>query len=200
MSDGEGFDAGPFSMLAVSALENHVQTVQLGDQKFAALQRSDGATITQLMIFCRGLLGYDDQQRLCLRNMSGKFDVVEPGDWLVMLSRTAYVIMRLNASESLFSLMPNVALCTPEDRLGRIAQAHVKDVGEGGLTSGVCVECYQVYPCPTYVWATKDRDPLATWDPIDDEPTEEGVVDLVSVTCTNSPTCQCGCDEEGQNG
>ncbi|MEU2924165.1 hypothetical protein ABZ636_03760 [Streptomyces sp. NPDC007251] len=55
-------------------------------------------------------------------------------------------------------------------RLGRIAQAHSKDVGEGGLTSGLCVECDLPHPCPTYSWATTDRDPLATWDPADDEP------------------------------
>lgn len=177
MSD-DGLNAGPFSMMAVSALENHVQTVEIGGKKYAAIQWSDATSVTQLMIFCLGLLAYDDQQKLHLRNMMGGYQRVEPGDWIVMLSRTSFAIMRVDVSESLFSLMPNVALSTPEDRLSRIAQAHKKDVDENGGTHGVCVECYQVWNeeaggCPTRVWATKDRDPLATWDPIDDEP--EGV-------------------------
>lgn len=54
-------------------------------------------------------------------------------------------------------------------RLARIAEAHRKHVGHGGMTSGLCVECELLAPCPTYVWASADRDPaLATWDPIDD--------------------------------
>ena len=180
MSDGGGFDAGPFSMMAVSALENHIETVQLGAQKYAAIRYHDSVNVTQLMIFCRGILGYDDQQRLILRDMKGGGAVVEPGDWIVMVSRTEYRILRVSGSESLFSLMPDVAVSTLEARLSRIAQAHVKDVDENGGTHGVCVECYQVWNeeaggCPTRVWATKDRDVLATWDPIDDEP--EGVED-----------------------
>ncbi|WP_319052656.1 hypothetical protein [Streptomyces europaeiscabiei] len=57
----------------------------------------------------------------------------------------------------------------PKARLARIAEAHSKDVGEGGLTSGDCTECGHPHPCPTYTWATTDRDPLATWDPADDD-------------------------------
>lgn len=57
----------------------------------------------------------------------------------------------------------------PPARLARIAEAHSKDVGPGGLTSGDCTECGHAWPCPTYTWATTDRDPLATWDPADDE-------------------------------
>lgn len=65
---------------------------------------------------------------------------------------------------------PKPAKSTPEERLSRIAQAHVKDVDPNGGTHGLCVECYQNYPCPTYVWASSDqRDVLATWDPIDDD-------------------------------
>jgi hypothetical protein len=53
-------------------------------------------------------------------------------------------------------------------RLSRIAEAHVKEVLVGGLTSGDCTECGHAWPCPTYTWATTDRDTLATWDPSDD--------------------------------
>lgn len=63
-------------------------------------------------------------------------------------------------------------LSTPEDRLSRIARAHRKDVGQLGLTSGMCVECGYGWPCPTYVWATTERWINATWDPADDEPGE----------------------------
>ncbi|MEV7034573.1 hypothetical protein AB0N99_30630 [Streptomyces sp. NPDC093272] len=58
-------------------------------------------------------------------------------------------------------------------RLARIAEAHSKEVGVGGATSSLCNECGENWGqngCPTYVWATTDRDPLATWDPADDEP------------------------------
>ncbi|MFM9703574.1 hypothetical protein [Streptomyces galilaeus] len=57
-------------------------------------------------------------------------------------------------------------------RLARIAEAHSKNVTHGGLTSGECNECGHAWGkdgCPTYVWATVNRDPLATWDPRDDE-------------------------------
>lgn len=57
----------------------------------------------------------------------------------------------------------------PSARLARIAEAHTKHVTVGGLTSGDCDECGQPWPCPTWTWATSDRDPLATWDPADDE-------------------------------
>lgn len=56
-----------------------------------------------------------------------------------------------------------------QTRLDRIAEAHSKHVTTGGLTDGDCTECGHAHPCPTYVWATTDRDPLATWDPADDE-------------------------------
>ncbi|WP_251054063.1 hypothetical protein [Streptomyces sp. ISL-66] len=54
-------------------------------------------------------------------------------------------------------------------RLARIAQGHSKDQSTGGMTSGLCDECEQRWPCPTYAWATTNRDVLATWDPGDDE-------------------------------
>jgi hypothetical protein len=55
-------------------------------------------------------------------------------------------------------------------RLARIAEAHVKDVDEHGGTFGDCAECDQPWPCPTYVWATTDRDALAApWHPTEDE-------------------------------
>lgn len=57
-----------------------------------------------------------------------------------------------------------------QTRLDRIAQAHSKHIGHGGLTDGDCTECGRPFPCPTYTWATTDRDPLATWDPADDDP------------------------------
>lgn len=51
----------------------------------------------------------------------------------------------------------------------RIAEAHHKHVDGHGGTWGECNECGNGWPCPTYVWATTGRDPLATWDPADDE-------------------------------
>jgi hypothetical protein len=54
-------------------------------------------------------------------------------------------------------------------RLSRIAEAHSKHAGDGGLTDGLCIECGLPDPCPTRTWATTDRDTLATWDPADDE-------------------------------
>lgn len=62
---------------------------------------------------------------------------------------------------------------TAAQRLSRIAGAHNKFVGSMGLTSGNCNECELPWPCPTYVWATEERDPCATWDPDDDEVPEE---------------------------
>ncbi|MFI8278549.1 hypothetical protein ACIGBH_27485 [Streptomyces sp. NPDC085929] len=56
------------------------------------------------------------------------------------------------------------------NRLARIAEAHKAYTGGGGLTNGDCNECGYRWPCPTYAWATTNRDPLATWDPDDDEP------------------------------
>lgn len=62
-------------------------------------------------------------------------------------------------------------MATPLQRLQRIAEAHHKWVDEHGGTDGCCIECGYPDPCPTYVWATdENRDPNATWDPIDDEP------------------------------
>jgi hypothetical protein len=58
---------------------------------------------------------------------------------------------------------------TTQARLGRIAEAHRKSVGPGGLTNGLCTECGYPDPCPTHIWATTERDPLATWDPDDDD-------------------------------
>lgn len=55
-------------------------------------------------------------------------------------------------------------------RLARIAQAHTQHVDQHGGTTGDCTECGEPSPCPTSVWATTDRDPLAAWDPADDEP------------------------------
>lgn len=58
---------------------------------------------------------------------------------------------------------------TPEARLARIAEAHHKHVDEHGGTYGLCNECDQMHPCPTYVWATTERDTLNCWDPNDDD-------------------------------
>ncbi len=52
--------------------------------------------------------------------------------------------------------------------LARIAEAHSKAVDSAGGTWGDCVECGWAWPCPTHVWATTDRDPLAPWNPADD--------------------------------
>jgi hypothetical protein len=54
-------------------------------------------------------------------------------------------------------------------RLARIAEAHEKNVGTGGMTNGLCIECGERDPCPTHVWATTERHPFNTWDPDDDE-------------------------------
>lgn len=57
----------------------------------------------------------------------------------------------------------------PSNRLARIAEAHSKSQTSGGMTDGYCDECAHAWPCPTNVWATTDRDTLATWDPADDD-------------------------------
>jgi hypothetical protein len=62
-----------------------------------------------------------------------------------------------------------IVLDRTADRLGRIAEAHCKHLTTGGMTSGDCAECGWTWPCPTYTWATSDRDPLACWNPDDDE-------------------------------
>ncbi|HEX5522700.1 MAG TPA: hypothetical protein VFX53_04580 [Pedococcus sp.] len=54
-------------------------------------------------------------------------------------------------------------------RLARIAEAHHMSIDRDGGTYGDCNECGWAHPCPTYVWATTDRDPLSTWDPADDD-------------------------------
>lgn len=58
---------------------------------------------------------------------------------------------------------------SPSNRLARIAEAHSKNQTSSGMTDGYCDECAHAWPCPTNVWATTDRDVLATWDPADDE-------------------------------
>lgn len=63
-----------------------------------------------------------------------------------------------------------------QERLSRIADAHHKDIGDHGVTSGVCIECGHSWPCPSHVWASTGRDPLAPWDPADDEPLSIEVV------------------------
>jgi hypothetical protein len=61
----------------------------------------------------------------------------------------------------------------PRGRLDRIAEAHSKWVDKHGGTDGMCGECNWRWPCPTYVWATDaERDPLACWNPSDDDPKE----------------------------
>jgi hypothetical protein len=56
------------------------------------------------------------------------------------------------------------------DRLARIAEAHCKNVDESGGTWGDCNECGWSWPCPTYAWATTERDHiLDPWNPSDDE-------------------------------
>jgi len=57
-------------------------------------------------------------------------------------------------------------------RLARIAEGHHQGQFRAGVVSGTCRECDQVWPCPTYAWATTLRDPLATWNPDDDEAEE----------------------------
>lgn len=54
-------------------------------------------------------------------------------------------------------------------RLARIAEGHSKNLTAGGMTSGDCNECGWSWPCPTYVWATTERDYLSVWNPADDE-------------------------------
>ena len=50
-------------------------------------------------------------------------------------------------------------------RLLRITQAHRQNVDIHGGTSGYCIECELVWPCPTYRWATEDGlDINCTWD------------------------------------
>lgn len=71
-----------------------------------------------------------------------------------------------------------------QQRLDRIAQAHSKEVVEGGLTSGNCNECNWSHPCPTYTWATTDRDSLAVWNPDDDAEAEDDPSENHPINCT----------------
>lgn len=57
----------------------------------------------------------------------------------------------------------------------RMAEAHEQGQASGGLVSGACVECGNPWPCPSYVWATTDRNLLAPWNPADDD--EERISD-----------------------
>lgn len=53
--------------------------------------------------------------------------------------------------------------------MAEIAAHHHKDIDRVGGSWGVCVECGHSWPCPTFVWATEERDPyLSPWDPADD--------------------------------
>jgi hypothetical protein len=61
----------------------------------------------------------------------------------------------------------------PAARLARIAEAHHKHIDGHGGTDGMCHECGWHWPCPTWTWATEDRDPLACWNPRDDEETAD---------------------------
>lgn len=67
----------------------------------------------------------------------------------------------------------------------RIAEAHHKHVDAHGGTYGECNECSNAWPCPTYVWATTERDPLATWDPADDAAPAVAVPDAGSGETTD---------------
>ena len=55
------------------------------------------------------------------------------------------------------------------DRLSRIADAHVRAILDGGLFDDFCMECQLPWPCPTYVWATTERNVCAPWNPLDDD-------------------------------
>lgn len=172
--ENEGFDAGPFSMMAVAAMEGHYHTIEFAGKTYGAMQYHGAGNMTPLMVFGRGMVRFNDRQEMMLWVGLNKYEKLRDGDWLVMLSRSEYAIMRVSQSESLFSIMPNVARNTPEGRLARIAQQHTKDTLDSGMTSGLCVECDHRWPCPTYVWATKDRDSIEnTWDPADDNTEEE---------------------------
>lgn len=170
MSEGPG----PFSMLAVSALENVVEGIEVWGEKYPAIRWYGGVSVTQLMIFCNGLLGHNDQQELILQRTSGPIRV-EPGDWIVMRAVGAYDVIRESVPGSLFALVPDLPRSTPEERLSRIHAQHTKSVGVGGATDGLCVECGEPDPCPTNVWSGvegKKRSILDTWDPSDDEEQE----------------------------
>lgn len=72
-------------------------------------------------------------------------------------------------AERLTGAVARIRLASTEERLARIAEFHHKWVDEHGGTLGECSECSLNWPCPTYVWATSERDLTACWDPADDE-------------------------------
>lgn len=58
---------------------------------------------------------------------------------------------------------------SPTLRLARIAKAHLPP--RNLVTDRVlreCRECTWQWPCPTYVWATEERDASLPWDPAGD--------------------------------
>lgn len=162
-------DAYPFSMLAVSALEGQLQTVEIWGQKYAAM-RYDAEQPTPILVFGRGLIGFNDHQDMVIRNsrdMKGGV-VLRSGDLVVLRSVTEYDVIRVDQSESLFSLMPDLPESTIEQRMARIADWHQPNSEAGGMTTGQCREDAWSHPCPTHHWATTDRDVLKCWDPTDD--------------------------------
>lgn len=58
--------------------------------------------------------------------------------------------------------------------LANIASAHQQGTGPVGMVDGFCVECTWAWPCPTYLWASGERDPLSPWNPADDDATATG--------------------------
>lgn len=63
------------------------------------------------------------------------------------------------------SLDKNDYIINLKGRLVRIAEVHYKSVDSHGGTYGLCNECNWNWPCPTFVWATTERDFMATWNP-----------------------------------
>jgi hypothetical protein len=59
-------------------------------------------------------------------------------------------------------------MSTVAERLERIAKAHHKYITVRGAQTDYCLECANFWPCPSYVWATTDRDVNAPWDPDED--------------------------------
>lgn len=49
------------------------------------------------------------------------------------------------------------------ERLGRIADNHQQERGDGGMVGSYCTECQWVWPCPTYRFANGDADALDPW-------------------------------------
>ena len=64
-------------------------------------------------------------------------------------------------------------MADPEMRLLRIEQAHQQLADAHGVTSGYCIECELIWPCPSYRWATEDGVTImCSWD-LDDCAFEE---------------------------